>query len=181
MSVLSAARTLGRISGWTLTNLEIQKILYVAQMEHLERTKAPLFPEEFEAWQHGPVVSDLYHSLKQFKKEPVKDVFDDPPFPSESEEGASIQAAYDKTRHMTPGQLINFSHRPGGAWEAVYHNLRRHQVIPMDLIRREADHTARASDDAVAWAQSLAARFEASPARFLDNTDERSFRARLHG
>ena len=49
VSAMDAARYLCVSSSWGLTNLALQKILYIAHMFHLGRTDEPLIPEQFEA------------------------------------------------------------------------------------------------------------------------------------
>lgn len=49
-----------------LSNLKIQKLLYYAQGFHLALYGLPLFLEDLEAWDHGPVVPAVYHELKSF-------------------------------------------------------------------------------------------------------------------
>lgn len=51
-------------SGEGLTNLKLQKLLYYAQGTHLALTGTPLFPEDVEAWLHGPVVPQVYQRFK---------------------------------------------------------------------------------------------------------------------
>ena len=58
-------------AGDALTNLKLQKLLYYAQGFHLASFGAPLFGEQIEAWEHGPVVPELYRSLKQHGAEPI--------------------------------------------------------------------------------------------------------------
>lgn len=53
-------------SGDVLTNLKTQKLLYYAQGFSLALYDRPLFSEDISAWEHGPVVTDLYHRLKTF-------------------------------------------------------------------------------------------------------------------
>ncbi len=53
-------------SGDVLTNLKVQKLLYYAQGFSLALFDEPLFSEEISAWEHGPVVVDLYHKFKKF-------------------------------------------------------------------------------------------------------------------
>ncbi len=43
-----------------LTNLKLQKLLYYEQGYHLAQFGTPLFEEEIEAWQYGPVVPEVY-------------------------------------------------------------------------------------------------------------------------
>ena len=179
MSVLRAARTLGRASGWTLSNLAMQKTLYIAQMIHLAGNGLPLFAEPFEAWDFGPAVHTLHRAAKRFGRSPVQDVFNAPELEASSTEAIAIKEAWEMARLMSPGQLINYTHRPGGAWEQVYQEEALRVVIPNELIRREWDPAARASDDAVSWAMEMAGQIEKSPSRYMDFEDERSFRTRV--
>ncbi len=57
--------------GDSLSNLKLQKLVYYAQGFSLAILGKPLFREEIQAWQHGPVVAELYHSLKKHGSEPV--------------------------------------------------------------------------------------------------------------
>lgn len=53
--------------GVAFSNLKIQKLVYYSQGFHLGIHDSPLFDQEIEAWDHGPVISPLYHSLKGFR------------------------------------------------------------------------------------------------------------------
>mgnify|MGYP001005556689 CR=1 FL=1 len=66
ISSLSAARLACEIRNWELTNLELQKILYIAHVAHLGSLDRPLIEEPFEAWDFGPVIANLYHYIKGF-------------------------------------------------------------------------------------------------------------------
>lgn len=179
MSVLIAARTLGEESGWRLSPLEYQKILYVAQMIHLGQTKRPLFTDSFEAWDFGPVVPSLYRQLKGFGNGFVTSVAAASTFVFGTSEAFAIDDAYTMTLHMSAGQLVSYTHRPGGAWEKFYEAGARGAVIPTSAILEEWRECSRPSDEAVAWAEQMAAEIEARPSKYLADADERAFRARL--
>ena len=53
--------------GDVITNLKAQKLIYYAQGIYMAKTGEPLFEDDFEAWQHGPVIPGLYRELKEFK------------------------------------------------------------------------------------------------------------------
>ncbi|MCB4860761.1 DUF4065 domain-containing protein [Sphingobium sp. PNB] len=179
MSVLIAARTLGEESGWKLSPLEYQKILYVAQMIHLGREKRPLFEENFEAWDHGPVVPALYHELKSFNRGFVTSIAVASTFAFGTSEAFAIDDAFTMTLHMSAGQLVNYTHRPGGAWEKYYDPGARGATIPPSAILEEWKECSRPSAQTLSWAEQMAAEVEASPPRYLASEDERAFRARL--
>ena len=62
-------------SGGAVTPLKLQKLVYYAYAHVLALTANRLFSEPIEAWQHGPVVPDLYHALKEFGKHPIGEEF----------------------------------------------------------------------------------------------------------
>jgi uncharacterized phage-associated protein len=49
---------------YSLTNRELQKLLYLAQGFHLAQFGEALFQEDFQAWKHGPVNSGIFHKYK---------------------------------------------------------------------------------------------------------------------
>lgn len=48
----------------SLTPLKLQKILYYTTTSFLKEHNELLFSEEFQKWQYGPVVKDVYHEFK---------------------------------------------------------------------------------------------------------------------
>lgn len=55
-----------RDSGSTITPLKLQKILYYAQGYFLAYNDRELFPEEFQAWAHGPANEQIYDKYKKY-------------------------------------------------------------------------------------------------------------------
>lgn len=47
-----------------ISNLKLQKLLYYAQGFYLALFNDSLFTDEIQAWQHGPVCSEVYHIYK---------------------------------------------------------------------------------------------------------------------
>lgn len=63
---------------WCLSNLKLQKILYMSQMYYMGKNNgARLVDTSFEAWDYGPVSPALYHRVKAFGSSPVQDIFYD--------------------------------------------------------------------------------------------------------
>ena len=48
-------------AGDLISNLKLQKLVYYAQGFHLAISGEPLFDEKIMAWEHGPVIPQLYH------------------------------------------------------------------------------------------------------------------------
>lgn len=75
ISALAAANKLLGFSdpeiGDVISNLKLQKLLYYMQGYHIACFKKPLFPEEIEKWQYGPVVPEIYRTFKSFGAAPI--------------------------------------------------------------------------------------------------------------
>jgi uncharacterized phage-associated protein len=123
VSALSAAKTICMLRDWSVSNLEVQKILYLAHMYHMGvHDGSPLIREPFEAWNYGPVVPELYHRMKTFGSGPVQNVFHwIEPVPMVTPEFASLREAVEGTRNLRASQLVANTHSMGGAWAATYH------------------------------------------------------------
>ncbi len=53
------------IERYGVSNLEMNKYLYVLQAEHMvTHNGESLFEDDFEAWAYGPVIKDVYNTLK---------------------------------------------------------------------------------------------------------------------
>ncbi len=62
--------------GDSVTNLKLQKLLYYVQGFHLAIYDEPLFKEDVLAWEHGPVVREVYREFNKYGSQsiPVPDV-----------------------------------------------------------------------------------------------------------
>lgn len=57
-----------------VTPLMLQKLLYFIQGIHLAFYGTSVFPEDCEAWVHGPVYREVYDLFRDFKYNPIEDV-----------------------------------------------------------------------------------------------------------
>jgi uncharacterized phage-associated protein len=54
-----------------MTNLKLQKLLYYTQGFHLAMQGGPLFPESLLAWNHGPVVQQVWRKHRHLGFSPI--------------------------------------------------------------------------------------------------------------
>lgn len=136
LTPLAGARVVCESRDWKASNLEIQKLLYLAHMLYLGQSQKPLIVGGFEAWDYGPVIPSLYHTLKMFGSSPVRDVFGrEARGPAEEEE--FIKRVSQFLKDQSPGQLIELTHRPKGAWAQSYRAGVRGTPIPAQAIISE--------------------------------------------
>lgn len=137
----AAARCICDAGDWQVTNLKLQKILYLAHMIYMgEHNGEPLVNGNFEAWDYGPVQPDVYRKAKIFGARPIQDVFWEAA-PSGSEEIRVLNDVSDFLLGKSPAELVAITHWDGGAWAKNYVSGRRGIVIPSaDII---AEYNAR--------------------------------------
>ena len=114
-----------------ISNLQLQKILYYIQKEFL-RLKQEAFNDDFEAWQFGPVIPDVYYNFCGFGAMPITVHYD---VDISECDKRIIDPIVERKRVLNPWDLVNETHKPNGAWAYIYHNgLGDHAVIPKNII-----------------------------------------------
>lgn len=142
VSALAAAKHMAKRSGWSLSNLALQKLLYIAHMRHLGRTGQPLVKGRCEAWDYGPVFPDLYHRLKVFGAEPVKNILHSVPELPDGPEKSTLDEVLDHLLPLKPGQLVAITHRKDGAWDRHYKpGIRGIDIPDQDILSEYQDRT----------------------------------------
>ena len=121
ISALQAAKKVCQIGKWKVTNLQIQKVLYLAHMIYMGRNEGqPLISEAFEAWDYGPVIPSLYHKAKIYGSSPIKELSIELNESGREKEFQALEEACEALLTLSPGALVSFTHREGGAWEKSY-------------------------------------------------------------
>lgn len=117
------------------TNLSLNKLVYYAQAESLREGAGPLFSDNIEAWDYGPVEPAVYRAFKSWGRsvitEPTAQVAASP---AEMSHASSIvDAVADKFGALSAFDLVEFSHREGGAWHNCYKPGRNAVISPEDI------------------------------------------------
>ena len=120
----------------SITNLEVQKLIYFAHGFMLALEEQPLFWQNVIAWPHGPVVIDVYEALKKYGRDPIQEPIAMPGLVAPSIRSSRIIGlAYQRMSKFSPGRLIRISHDPNGPWYKVWHERGENQVIDTELIQ----------------------------------------------
>lgn len=117
-----------------ISNLQLQKILYYIQREFLKKD-SQAFPDSIEAWQFGPVVPNSYYNFCGFGSMPISIDYDSTIL-LDSNDAIIIDAIIETKRLLNPWDLVDDTHKDGGAWAKIYDNGNgNHKEIPVSLIK----------------------------------------------
>lgn len=115
-----------------ISNLQLQKILFYIQKAFLESNMLA-FIDEFEAWQFGPVVPEVYYLYCGFGSLCIRMKYQ---IELPSNYLAIMNPIIETKRLLNPWNMVEDTHRPGKAWDQIYNNgLGNHKTIPNNLIK----------------------------------------------
>lgn len=122
----------------SVTNLQLNKIVFFAQAWSLVLKNKPLFDEDFRAWDYGPVLSSIYHKFKDYGKQYIArvsdNIFEDVFYSETIDFLLDVYREYSK---YSETELVNLTHVKGGVWEQIRskNKKKRNEIIPKDLIK----------------------------------------------
>lgn len=121
LTPMQAARKICEHGSWTTTNLGLQKKMYLAQMIFMgEHNGARLIDTDFEAWDYGPVVPDVYRRVRMFGANPIQNIFFSVPRVDDGMREASLHNVCTFLADKKPGELVAITHWKDGAWAKNY-------------------------------------------------------------
>lgn len=124
--------------GSPISNLQLNKIIYFIQKAFLNTNGYAngLFAEDFEAWQFGPVVPNVYYRYCGFGGASI--LLKPMNLISLSiEETELVNDIIDRNCIRQPWELVKETHKPNGAWDRVFRNgYGNHVIIPKALIKQ---------------------------------------------
>lgn len=154
MSALAAAETLVEIGGQAFSNLQIQKLLYIAQMFFLGENQKPMFEDDFEAWKLGPVIPSVYQRAKIYGSNHVAKLFTDLRFSAGSPERLMLERVVRELPDKSPWKLVSITHWDKGAWASNYNPDGFGSTIPKsDILKEYGERVRRATANRAPIAQ----------------------------
>lgn len=121
-----------------ITHLKLQKILYYAQAHYMAVYNKPLFNDEIQAWQYGPVTPNVYN---RFKNEKSTNLYANEDFDFDSfsdEDNQFLIEIWEHYGQFSANKLVDMTHQET-PWIEYYYTPNRkgdknNEVIPLDAI-----------------------------------------------
>lgn len=143
--------------GRSLSNMQINKIVFFLHVDCLATLGRPLVTAKIEAWEHGPVFRELYSQFKSFGDSHITDRAQT----LSPETGKRHTVKYDLSQEleyfliplarrysrMSAAALRAQSHEEGGPWDLVWNHdtatnatMRISDESILDWVQRSAKH-----------------------------------------
>lgn len=121
-----------------VTQMKLQKMVFFAHGVYMALNNGdPLIQEEFQAWQFGPVIPNIYYEYKTFGNQPI---ICDSKYSSDENKNLqddelamrAIDYTWQVTKNLSAYTLSNWTHIKGSPWEVTY--VPGFSSIPIDNI-----------------------------------------------
>ncbi|AMG20693.1 DUF4065 domain-containing protein [Staphylococcus saprophyticus] len=117
------------------SELKLQKLMYFAQREAIAITGEPLFENQFEGWQYGPVLTELRHFFEEDQSKSVIDLDETSKY--------IIDNTVTRYGKYEPWYIANLSHKET-SWKnsrkGLSDNEKGNNLIKLEDIKKDADN-----------------------------------------
>lgn len=126
LSAVDVANEIIRVThetGKSISNMKLQKLLYLAQGIHLAlKADTPLFNDSIEAWKYGPVIPSVYHKFKIYFSGdiPASHPFTGGAVNLDGDQKKLIKRVVELYGGLSAISLSNFTHLQESPWFSVY-------------------------------------------------------------
>ena len=114
---------IAQTQGIELSNLQVQKLVYIAHGYLLGWIGKPLISDTVQAWKYGPVIEEVYAEFKKYgsnkipissmKEEQVQSFFN-------KEEGECLSGVLSLYGKKDAMDLINITHQQSTPWDDIW-------------------------------------------------------------
>lgn len=139
---------LASAQGIQLSNLQLQKLVYIAHGYYLGITGKPLLIEHVEAWRYGPVVNSIYSEFRNFGNRKISPVMEHRSDVDKDRDAEYIlNGVLTLYGDLSAIQLVDLTHQKGTPWSSVWSEETSSSfssdVIPNDLIKEHFERVLR--------------------------------------
>lgn len=132
--------------GDLITQMKLMKLVYIGFGWVKALLDRDLFPDEIEAWRHGPVIPALYHEFKHFGSRPITDhaiEFDldsmETQIPRIKGDDEKVKLILEKVwniyKRFSAKSLRDKTHEAGTPWSSAYEPGMPSQEIDKNTIK----------------------------------------------
>jgi len=107
--------------GLEMTNLKLQKLVYIAHGYMWALANKPLIDEAPQAWKYGPVIHSVYGQFRKYVDQRIQiDTSKIPEDLLDDKEKEVIEAVLDTYGQESAIDLVNLTHQPDTPWDEIW-------------------------------------------------------------
>lgn len=139
IAIANTFLSLGDKDGKKLSNMQLQKLVFIAQGYYAAITKGQqLYYHDTYAWQWGPVVPKLYKKLQKFGNGTVSEKIEDETgelaeLRPEDNGFAIVRAVWNAYKNRTAAELSALTHKPDTPWSLTW-SKKQFDKIPLSFM-----------------------------------------------
>jgi len=131
---------LAKRDGIPLTNMQLQKLVYIAHGWSLALLGRGLIYDPVEAWQWGPVIPSLYHNLSKYGAGVVDSTIPLDGQKLQPEEETLIESVWESYKQMSGFKLSTITHQDNTPWSRTVKTFGLRSIIPERYITEHYRH-----------------------------------------
>lgn len=116
-----------------ITNLKLQKIVYLAQAASLAINGKPLFNDEIQAWMYGPVIPSVYNHYHSYKDRKIDKP--DKTVNIDTKTTELLESVWELFGGYSASQLVTITHGHSPWIDTFRNGQGARQVIPQEKMR----------------------------------------------
>lgn len=125
LAVANELIRLGKSEGVYFTPMQLLKLVYIAHGWSYGFFDKPLIKDRIEAWKYGPVIPELYSSIKKYGGNRIDEPIANSWWNREKdnlidEQQKVILFTFKKYAHLTGTQLSTLTHQPNTPWSNTF-------------------------------------------------------------
>lgn len=133
-AVANAFIEIAREEKMSLTNMQVQKLVFLAQGYALALIGSCLYENNIHAWQWGPVIPSLYKKLRKYGSGVVSETLEAPDsVVKDTSEFEIILGVWENYGKFTGGQLSAMTHKPGSPWDKQWKRKEFDPIPPEEI------------------------------------------------
>ena len=119
-----------------VTNMKLQKLVYIAHGYCLAILSRPLISNDVHAFEFGPVIPTLYNRLKKYGSKPIEDSMqtDSPDLAENGLADTIVSRVWDAYKNLDALKLSAITHESDTPWEETWQT-DKYGIIPPDVIK----------------------------------------------
>lgn len=108
----------------TITQLHVQKLMFLFEAYYMNMVKGceQLYECEYQAWDFGPVATQLYKHFKKYGKDNIvltkEEIIQGEKITEQKK--CLLKDIFDTFKGFTATQLVNFTHADGSPWKIAW-------------------------------------------------------------